>query len=265
MKSLSKICPLFSGSTGNSTYIGTEKGSLLIDAGASMKSICAAIECAGGDYSEIKAVAVTHEHIDHVKGLKTFLKNTGVPIIASEKTLSALAKADRLPSGARVIPIGSESVEIGGISIGRFATSHDCDGSSGYVVTLPDGKKVSVCTDLGVVTDEVRNALDGSFLTVIESNHDIEMLKHGPYPPVLKMRILSERGHISNNACACELPNLLKSGTTRFILAHLSLKNNVPMLAKKTAEAALMDIGAENGRDYILSVASPEGNRVSVI
>ena len=262
---MSKICPLFSGSTGNSTYIGTEKGSLLIDAGASMKSICTEIERVGGNYSEITAVAVTHEHIDHVKGLTTFVKNTGVPVIASEKTLSALLKADRLPVGAKVIPIDSESVEIGGISVGRFATSHDCDGSSGYVVTLPDGKKVSVCTDLGVVTDEVRNAVSGSCLTVIESNHDIEMLKRGPYPPVLKMRILSEKGHISNNACASELPALLKSGTTHFILAHLSLKNNVPMLAKKTAEAALIDIGAENGRDYILSVASPSGNRVSII
>ena len=107
--------------------------------------------------------------------------------------------------------------------------------------------------------------IEKSDLLLFESNHDIEMLKKGPYPPHLKVRILSDKGHISNNACSAELGSLLQKGTTRFILGHLSQHNNIPMLAKKTAEAALIDIGAENEKDYKLSVAAPFGNGVSII
>ena len=102
-------------------------------------------------------------------------------------------------------------------------------------------------------------------MRTLESNHDIDMLKTGPYPNVLKMRIMSDTGHISNNACAAELPNLLKNGTKRFILGPLSQKNNTPLLALSCAEAALIDTGAMNGRDYILTVAAPSDNRVTVV
>lgn len=262
---MSRICPLFSGSTGNSTYIGTTNGDILVDAGGSARSLCEAINKAGGSFEEIKAVAVTHEHIDHIKGLKPFLKKSGATLIASEKTLEFLIQNDKVPKETRVIPINDETVEIDGIAINRFATSHDCEGSSGYTFILPDNKKISVCTDLGIVTDTVRNALQKSDLVLLESNHDIDMLKRGPYPPILKVRIMSEKGHISNAVCAGELGNLLKSGTTRFILGHLSQKNNTPILAKAAAESALMDLGAKNGCDYLLSVAKPVGNGVTVI
>lgn len=263
---MARICPLFSGSTGNSTYIGTKYGGLLVDAGASARALCETIERAGGSYEEIAAVAVTHEHIDHIKGLKPILNKTGAVMIASSETAAALA--DKIPAGTSVITLGdngTKSAEIAGMEITRFATSHDCAGSSGFVFTLSDGRKIAVCTDLGVVTDGVRSALRGCDTVLIESNHDIEMLKRGPYPPELKLRIMSERGHISNNACAAELPALLQSGTKRIILGHLSLKNNSPMLAQSCAEAALIDIGAENGRDYILTVAAPTENRVTVL
>jgi len=262
---MSRICPLFSGSTGNSTYIGTKNGDILIDAGASMRGMSEAVCMAGGDISELLAVAVTHEHIDHIKGLKTLLNKTNAKLIASEQTLEALAKNDKIPTKTEVICIEKEIVEVCGIGITRFATSHDCNGSSGYVINLPDGKKASVCTDLGVVTDDVRKAIVGSDLILLESNHDVEMLKRGPYPPDLKVRILSERGHISNNSCANELPFLLNNGTKRFILGHLSQHNNTPMLAKSCSEARLMDLSAQNGKDYILSVARPKCNGVTVI
>ena len=100
----------------------------------------------------------------------------------------------------------NQSVDFGGVEITRYNTSHDCEGSSCFSFLLPDSKRITVCTDLGIVTDEVRHALLKSDLVLFESNHDIQMLKTGPYPAVLKMRILSERGHISNNACAAELP-----------------------------------------------------------
>lgn len=262
---MSKICPLFSGSTGNSTYIGTKNGAILVDVGVSFKGITEAISVTNGSLDEIMAVAITHEHTDHIKGLKTFLNRTGVPLIASGKTIEALVNADKIPSKTKVIDIADKDYEIGGIGISRFATSHDCEGSSGFKFFLPDGKKVAVCTDLGIVTNEVRSALLGSDLVVLESNHDLEMLKKGPYPQHLKVRILSEHGHISNNACAAELQTLLKNGTKRFILAHLSRENNNPMLAKGCAEAALMDLSAQNGKDYILSVAKPKDNGVTVV
>ncbi len=261
---MSRICPLFSGSTGNSTYIGTKNGGILIDAGASMKGIASALEIAGGSIDEILAVAVTHEHIDHIKGLKTVLNKTGAKLIASSGTLNALINLDKIPKKTEVICI-DDKTEINGIEISRFKTSHDCVGSSGYTFILPDSKKVAVCTDLGVVSDDVRKAMLGSDLVVIESNHDVEMLKRGPYPPNLKVRILSDKGHISNNCCANELPDLIKNGTKRFILAHLSQHNNTPMLAKSCAESALMDLSLENGKDYILTVAKPKNNGVTVI
>ena len=262
---MAKICPLFSGSTGNSTYISTAEGGILIDAGASFKSLCAAMENAGVAPQELLAVAVTHEHIDHVKGLKVLLKKLNIPLVASEKTLTALAKGDFIPENAKLIVADKDGISFGNISLSRFATSHDCEGSSGYTLTLPNGKKCAVCTDLGVVTEEVKSALLGCEAVLLESNHDVTMLKNGPYPHHLKLRILSDKGHISNAVCASNLPYLLQNGTTRFILGHLSQKNNLPMLALSTAKAALMDIGAANERDYILSVAKPCNNGVTVL
>lgn len=263
---MSRICPLFSGSTGNSTYIAGSSGSFLIDAGASLRSLTAALERAGGELSEISAILITHEHFDHIKGLKPLLNKTGLAVIASEKTLEALISTYKLPAGTKTVAIDSKTpLEYRGTLISRFETSHDCAGSSGYTFLMPDGKKISVCTDLGVVTEGVRCAVEKSDAILIESNHDVEMLNKGPYPPELKMRIMSDRGHISNNACASELVRLLNSGTQRFILGHLSQKNNTPLLALSSAEAALADIGAKNGRDYLLSVAKPCENGVTVV
>ena len=261
---MSKFCPLFSGSTGNSTYIGTQNGGIIVDAGASLKGITAALERAGGSLEEIKALVITHQHNDHIKGIRPFLNKTKVDLIASAETLEALADEDKIPAGIKVIPIEKDKIDVCGIGINRFATSHDCPGSSGYTFSLPDCKRVAVCTDLGFVSDDIRKELAGCCAVLLESNHDISMLKKGPYPPLLKVRILSDKGHISNVACAAELGNLLKNGTTRFILGHLSQENNTPQLARSSAEAALIDFGAQNGKDYVLTVAAPNGNGVTV-
>ncbi len=262
---MSKICPLYSGSTGNSTYIGTRDGSILIDAGASFKGICQNLQFADASPDEILAVAVTHEHSDHIKGLKTFLNKTSAHLIASKQTAENLTKSGVIPAKTEIIIIDQKPITVGGIEILRFATSHDCVGSSGYTFLLPDHKKVSVCTDLGIVTDTVRDAISGSDVVLMESNHDIEMLKNGPYPPFLKARILSDHGHISNNICAAELKRLFQNGTKRFILGHLSQHNNTPLLAKSCATATLMDLGAQIDKDYILTVAKPSANGVTVI
>lgn len=262
---MAKICPIFSGSTGNSTYIATEKTKILVDAGASCKSLALELSKIGADVSELSAIAVTHEHIDHIKGLKALLKKSGATLIASEQTIMALEGLDKIPPNTKVIPLSDKGLEVGEIVVNRFATSHDCAGSSGYNFILPDSKKISVCTDLGVITDEVSLALSGSYIVLLESNHDVEMLKKGPYPPHLKVRILGDKGHISNNTCATELKKLYKNGTERFILGHLSQNNNTPILARSTAESALMDLSAVYDKDYILKIASPYGNGVTVI
>lgn len=262
---MATVCPLFSGSTGNSTYIAAQNGAILVDAGASLKAITSAVDNMGGSIEKIAAVAVTHTHGDHICGIKAVLNKTKAPIVASKQTIEYLASHDKIPSHTEIIEIDSKSpVEIAGFGLSFFDTPHDCEGSGGYSVFLPDGKKMTVCTDLGVVTEDIRKSLMGSNCVLLESNHDITMLKNGPYPPQLKVRILSDQGHISNLACAAELQNLLKSGTTRFVLGHLSQQNNMPMLAKSTSENALADMGAKNGEDYILRVAAPTGNGVTV-
>lgn len=262
---MSKICPLYSGSTGNSTYIGTKSGSILIDVGASFKGITEKLSLADAAPEEILAVAITHEHSDHVKGLKTFLNKTSAKLIASKTTLETLIQSGLVPPKTETIALDDTKIEIADMQLSRFDTSHDCVGSSGYSIILPDNKKVAICTDLGIVTDSVKEALLGSDLVLLESNHDVEMLKKGPYPPHLKVRILSDKGHLSNSLCAEELKALLQGGTKRFILGHLSQHNNTPLLARSSAEAALIDLGAAAGRDYILTVAKPTNNGVCVL
>ena len=258
---MSRICPLFSGSDGNATLISSGGTNILIDAGVSFKRLKCAVEENGTDISDISAIFITHEHTDHIKGLKTFLKNTNTILYASQQTLKTLIDTDNVPENAVLKDIEQE-IPVHNLKISRFATSHDCEGSSGYVITAPDGTAAAVCTDLGYISDEVETALIGCDTVLIESNHDISMLQKGPYPPQLKMRILSDKGHLSNNTCAALLPKLLKSGTKRIILGHISKKNNIPMLALSAARDSLLSIGAKEDSDYVLCAAKPQDNGV---
>ena len=261
---MAKLCPLFSSSSGNSTYIGCSSGGVLVDVGCSFKALKESLLSVGSDIEEIKAVFITHEHTDHIKCLNTLLKNRKIPLVCSAGTLNALSASDKFPKNTEII-VANKDLEIADILVSRFATSHDADDSSGYTFVLPTGEKIGVCTDLGIVTDEVRSALMGSTAILFESNHDVEMLRRGPYPPELKLRIMSDNGHLSNNACATELKTFLKGGTTRFILGHLSQHNNLPTLALTAARSALMDIGAAENRDYLLTVAKPTSNQVTYL
>ena len=256
-----KICPLFSGSDGNSTLISSGNTHILVDAGVSFKRLAAALAENGLSPSDISAIFVTHEHTDHICGIKTLLKNAKIPLYASALTLKALEENGALPPLA-VVAEAQEENAVKDLVVSRFATSHDCEGSSGYVVKMPDCIKAAVCTDLGYISDEVEASLLGCDTVLIESNHDVNMLKKGPYPPQLKMRILSDKGHISNNTCAAILPDLLKSGTKRIILGHISKNNNIPMLALTAARDSLLSIGAKENEDYILSAAKPQDNGV---
>ena len=262
---MARFCPLFSSSSGNCTYIGSASGGILIDVGVSAKRTAEALRSIGVELDSIGAVFVTHEHGDHVNGLRVFAGSRGIDVYTSQGTLDALEMMNILTGkySAKVIP--ENGVEACGMFVSAFHTSHDSREGVGYTVTLPDGRRIAVATDTGVVTDDAMQALTGCDLVMIESNHDVMMLQNGPYPYYTKRRVLSPVGHLSNDACAVTAATLLQNGTTRFVLGHLSRQNNIPQLAYQTTYAAFCEAGAREKTDYILTVAGGiEGPQVTV-
>ncbi len=250
---MSRIYPLFSSSKGNSTYIGTKHEGILIDDGVSFSKLKTALEMNGLSPDAIKAVFVTHEHSDHIKGLEVLTKKIKAPLFTKRGTLEYIMKKCSLSCECFEI---SDGIEICGMSITSFSTSHDAAESCGYKITFPDGKTAAVCTDLGYVSSEVENALLGTDCVLLEANYDVEMLRNGIYPYYLKTRIFGNKGHLSNPDSGAFAAKLVKSGTTRIILGHLSQENNTPQTAEKTVSACLN--GFERNSDYLLYVAQPE-------
>lgn len=254
-----KFCPLFSSSSGNSVYIGENNAGILVDVGRTAKQIRERLSGIGVEESAVKAVLLTHEHSDHIQGLSVFLKRNNIPVYASPGTILALRKKGVLTDCHTDFTIDDKGIEINGMFIKPFKTSHDCADGRGYIVEGSDGNsKVAIATDTGVVTQEIMSAITGCNLVYLESNHDVDMLKTGSYHYDLKKRILSDKGHLSNDACADVLRALVNKGTTQFVLAHLSQENNTPHLAYETATHALNEMGALINRDYLLKVAEVE-------
>lgn len=243
-----KASILFSGSKGNCTYISDGDTSILVDAGGTLKRIREAIEELGDSLDKLQGIFVTHEHNDHINALYTMSKKYDVRIFTTVETARAfctpctshsLEDCRRLASCVMTVK-PSKTYDIGTISVRTFSTPHDAMGSLGFVFeSTKDKKSIGYATDIGYVTDEMKQLFSGVKNIVIESNHDIEMLKNGPYPQYLKERILSERGHLSNVDCAQFIRELAQQGSVSFTLAHLSEENNMPMLALDTARAAL--------------------------
>lgn len=254
---MARFSPLFSSSSGNSMYIAASGSSILIDAGMSAKQLELALRRIDADPAQLSAIFVTHEHSDHVKGLRVFAARHHIDVYASAGTLQALDEAQVLNGKFYAGVVPKSGMEAGRLFVHPFPIPHDCREGFGYVIELPGERRVAVATDMGVMTNEVMNAISGCDLVVLESNHDVRMLENGPYPYPLKRRILSDRGHLSNDACACVLEQLVSRGSTRFCLAHLSKENNNPFLARQTAIAALNEMGAQEGKDYLLQVAEP--------
>lgn len=250
---MARFCPLFSSSSGNSIYIGSGDTHILIDAGVSARRITDALKSINILPEAISAIFITHQHTDHVAGLHKFAQKRGTPVYMSEATASSLLDSG-FPLSELNYKIIDSDVTVGSVTVHRFCTSHDCSGSSGYRIDMGN-RAFAVCTDTGVITDEIRVNLYGCELVLIESNHDVNMLSRGPYPAGLKRRILSECGHLSNGSCAKELPELVKRGTSRIILGHLSAQNNTSQLALTAANAELLSCGYTEGEDYIIYVA----------
>lgn len=230
----------------------------MIDAGVSAKKITTALNDRDIAPESIKAIFVTHEHSDHIKGIRVFASKYHTPVFATEGTLSGMENAGVLTDKFKYDVLSKTGTDIDGMIIKHFPTPHDCNESCGYTVEMPDGRRIAVATDIGCITNEIMNAILGCDLVMIESNHDIGMLQNGPYPYYLKRRILSDVGHLCNEKCADAVVQLLDGGTDRFYLGHLSEENNLPDLAYRTSEAALYQHGAVLNQDYTLTVNPPE-------
>ena len=230
-----------SGSSGNCLLLEDGENRLLIDAGISRRRVTAALNSLGCAMEQIGGVLITHEHSDHISGLESLVKGRRIPVLAPHTVAARLEGAlPSLSEQLRVIPTG-EPFSFGALQITAFHTSHDTDESVGYRI---EGSGVYAhATDTGCVTGEMRRFLRGADTVLLESNHDEDMLRYGPYPFYLKKRILSARGHLSNADCAAFARELAESGTRQIILAHLSRENNTPQKAMECAAAALEGLG----------------------
>ena len=225
------ITSLYSGSKGNSVLIESENAKILIDAGKSARALCSALEGIGRKISDIDAIFITHEHTDHIGALCVLLKKNRIPVhmveISARKLIAGkmLDQRDLLTTHPPIF-----SVSVGDMTLKSFPTPHDSNYSVGYVIEIGD-KKIGYATDIGYITDDIKTALSGCESVVIEANHDVQMLMDGPYPYDLKLRIKSNRGHLSNVDCASFVSDLCLSGTKNVLLAHLSEENNDSALA----------------------------------
>ncbi|SDC12650.1 MULTISPECIES: MBL fold metallo-hydrolase [unclassified Candidatus Frackibacter] len=252
-----KVCSLASGSSGNSIYIASNQKQVLVDAGLSGKKISEKLSEINVVGDEIDGILVTHEHQDHIKGVGILSRRFDVPIYATEKTWTAAEeKLGKIKRKNKCI-IDKEGIEIGDLRIGCFSTPHDAVDPVGFTF-YSNGKKAAIATDIGYMSEEILDNLTGAELVVLESNHDLEMLKAGPYPWHLKKRIMGTEGHLSNDDAAATVVELVKNSVKRILLAHLSKDNNVPELAHLTTKNMVVDAGMKLGKDFELGFAYRE-------
>lgn len=248
-----KIYTLYSGSSGNSAFVRVGDTAILIDAGRNAKALRVALAEIGEDISNINAIFITHEHSDHISALDVISKKNDIPIYITSQS------AQKFPadSPVRMRLVEREIVfseDIGEIHISSFPTSHDSLMSIGYKIEFTDDDgvhSIGYATDTGYISNNIRSALLGCEAVVLECNHDVDMLMRGPYPYELKRRVASNKGHLSNDACAEFSLDLVKNGTRAILLAHLSRENNEPSIAFDTVGSAI------SGFDVNLRVAEP--------
>ncbi len=224
------ICSLSSGSKGNSLYLQTEHTRVLIDIGLSALQIRRRLETIGVEPESIDAIVITHAHADHIRGAGVFARKHHTPIYAHPETLDAMT---RLFRGEESLIPWNGNFRVGDIHFFPFPVSHDAYPTVGYRIEVGT-RTITVCTDLGFVTPEVKENVRRAEMLILESNHDPEMLMNGPYPWDLKERIASRVGHLSNHDTGELLREILNGRLQRILLAHLSEENNTPELARNT-------------------------------
>lgn len=221
-----KVCVLGSGSKGNSTFFATDSLNCLIDLGTTSLYATKKLNSIGIKPENINCIFITHTHVDHISGLKIFLKKYNPTVYLSRKMYNELKQTIDINNYV----ILEDNFSINDLNVSVFKTSHDTEDSFGYVFEHNNSSLVYV-TDTGYINIKYNNLLNNRSIYVIESNHDIKMLMDGPYPYQLKQRILGDRGHLSNYDCSNYLSNFIGSNTKYIFLAHLSEHNNTPELA----------------------------------
>ena len=252
-----KFCSLYSGSSGNSIFIASDNAKVLIDAGLAGKKIDDALKHIGEESSSIDGIFITHEHIDHIKGVGVLSRKYDIPIYANDNTWAVMEKnIGKIKEHNIRIMDRRSSITINDLEIRSFNIPHDAIAPVGYTVSYA-GKNASVVTDFGVFTEEIRDNIIDSDIILLESNHDVNMLRMGPYPYKLKLRVLGENGHLSNEDCGSAIVSLLKNDKKKqIVLGHLSGTNNHPDLAYQTVVDVLSANGLRPGDDVILQLAS---------
>lgn len=253
-----RFVTIASGSSGNCTYIGTDHTHLLVDAGISCKRIDIGVQDLGIKPEELNGVLITHEHSDHINGLRVFSKKHHVPLYGTKETLEAIERMDVKkeidPELYRPVR-ADEQIVVGDFIVTPFSNSHDAANPVGYRAEA-DGHAVGVVTDLGVYSQYTINHLLGLDAVLLEANHDVHMLEAGPYPFPLKRRILGQKGHLSNEAAGHLLNELLHDGMKHIVLGHLSKENNYAELAYETVCCEVnMSENQYNSGDFPITVA----------
>ncbi len=231
------FCPLASGSKGNAIYLGTKETKILIDAGISAKALSFRLQEIGVKIEEIDAILVTHEHVDHVRGLSTLWNQYEIPIFINSETAKAILPGFSKVPKMKIFSTG-ETFEFGGIAIHPFSVQHDAIDPVAFTFQW-DEWKVGVCTDLGFASTLVLHALGGCDYLCIEANHQPSMVHACSRPMVYKQRVLSRQGHLSNEACAEVVAAVGHAGLKHVYLAHLSSECNAPDLALAIVSKAL--------------------------
>lgn len=258
-----KIASIGSSSSGNSYIVQAGSKNLLVDVGLSATKIISALDACGIAAEQLDAVLITHEHIDHVRSVRTIAKKCpNADFYASRGTVAGCDNFKHVPENRLEIVKRHDVIEFGDAVIRAFRLSHDANEPIGYSI-IADGEQLTIVTDTGVVTDEIYHEMRSADVLVMEANHEVEMLLHGDYPYNVKMRIKSDIGHLSNVSTGEILARLLDERNGKepltIMLAHLSDKNNTPYNARMTIEDILREHGYERDEDYYLSIAAKEG------
>ncbi|SHJ93146.1 MBL fold metallo-hydrolase [Paramaledivibacter caminithermalis] len=232
-----EFCSLASGSSGNCQYVGSKDTKLLVDAGLTGKYIIEALNNIDIKAGTIDGLLITHEHTDHIKGVGVLMRKFDIPLYVNKKTWDAMKGKIGSIEGKDIRLFNDcDPFFVGDIKVNPYNISHDASNPVGYSFVYDDSK-ISIATDLGCVTNEIIDEIKDSDLLVIESNHDVEMVKFGRYPWFLKKRILGDNGHLSNETAGNIITEVVKKGKVKHVLlAHLSKENNFPELAYETVK-----------------------------
>ena len=242
------VSVLASGSRGNSAIVRSSSTSILVDAGISCRETFKRLRATGDDPHKLSAIVITHEHSDHVYGLLVLARKLNIPVYMTGATHACWAKAMRDEEGRRPelakleLFCSGEKFQIGDVEVMPFTIPHDAVDPVGFTFRA-EGVKVGFATDLGYIPPSVRDNLRCCDVLLIESNHDVEMLRVGSYPWSVKQRVMSRVGHLSNHTLAEFFANDYDGGATYVVLAHLSEQNNHPEIARREAETALSHQG----------------------